>query len=196
MGRRDVMESITNAAFGVLTSSVILTTPMSHHDVAFAAIPTAATATNDAMILMDGTASIGTSTSTATVSSSPALGWMTPPSTLSSSPTTLYMAQQTPKQLIAGARTFIQNYWSTYISNDQWATLTSSYNTQNSVIRSNANTIVNQNPGNQLLVTRRAAMFTQLDSTKLAIDQQDKLLATARTQTLVTRIQEFLNVAP
>jgi hypothetical protein len=107
------------------------------------------------------------------------------------------MAQtQTPKQKITGAKTFIQLNWQVYITNNQWTTLTNSYNTQNSIIRNNANIIVNQNPGNTLIANRRTAMFTQLDSTKAAIDQQNQLLATARTQTLITRIQEFLNVAP
>lgn len=193
MGRRDVMESVTNAALGLLTGSVILTTPMGHPEVASAAVPAATTTTNDAMmILMDGsTASI-----TATTSESPSVGWVTSPNVLSSSPTTMYMAQQTPKQAIAGAKTVIQNNWQAYYSSGQWTTATNSYNTQNPIIRNNANTIVNQNPGLPNLVTRRAAMFTQLDTTKQAIDQKNSVLATARTQTLITRIQEFLNIAP
>jgi hypothetical protein len=178
MGRRDLVESFANTAFGIVAGSVVMTTPISNYDIASATVPT-----NDAtMILMDGA-----STTT---------GWVTPKSVLSSSPTTLYMAQQTPKQLISAARNTIQITWFAYIDNNQWSTLNSSYSTQNSIIRQNANIIVNQNPGNQLLVTRRQAMFTQLDSTKSAINQQNSNLATARTMTLLTRISEFLAAAP
>ena len=182
MGRRDLMESLTSAAFGIVTGSVIMTTPIHNYDIASAATTVT---TNDAMILMDGTSTTTTS------------GWFTPTkSALSSSPTTLYMAQQTPKQAIAAARQFIVTYWYSYIDANNWTTLTSSYNTQNTIIRSNANTIVNQNPGNQLLVTRRSSMFTQLDSTKAAIDAKNNVLCTSRTLTLATRISEFLAAAP
>lgn len=173
MGRRDLMESIKNTAFGIVAGSVVMTTPISNSDAASA---------NDAMILMDGTSTI--------------TGWMTPKSALSSSPTTLYMAQQTPKQLIAAAKNTIQISWIVYIDNNNWSTLNSSYSTQNSIIRQNANIIVNQNPGNQLLVTRRTAMFTQLDSCKAAFDAKNNSLSSARTLTLITRINEFLAAAP
>jgi hypothetical protein len=198
MARRDVIDSIKNAAFGVVaTGSVIITTttPLVYHDIASATttIPSTSTTTNDAMILMDGT------TSSSSLSQ-PSLGWMTtttsPSNVFSSSPTTLYMAQLTPKQQINNAKNYIQANWQSWILSGQWSTISSSYTTQNSIIRFNANTIVNQNPSNNILKTRRSAMYTQLDLVKSAIDAQNETLGVARTQTLITRIQDFLNAAP
>ena len=181
MGRRDAMESLTNAAFGIVTGSVVMTTPISNYAIASAA--TEAIPKNDAAaILMDGTTA----------------GWMMTPneSAMSSSPTTLYMAQQTPKQLISSAKNVIQTTCITYIDNNNWSAVTSSYNTQNPLIRNNANIIVSQNPGIPALATRRTTMFNQLDTTKAAIDAHDKVLASSRTITLITRIGEFLAIAP
>ena len=168
MGRRDVMESITNVAFGLTTGSVIVSTPIVNYDIAFAATNENAAAQS---ILMDGL--------------------------FESSPTSLFLAQtQTPKQKMIASRQFIQLNWIAYIDANNWTTLNSSYNTQNTILRSNANTIVNQNPSIPLLVTRRTELFNALTNAKAAFDAKNKDLSSARTLIVQDKITAFTNLAP
>ena len=168
MGRRDVIESITNVAFGLTTGSVIVSTPIVNYDIAFAATNENAAAQS---ILMDGL--------------------------FESSPTSLFLAQtQTPKQKMIASRQFIQLNWIAYIDANNWTTLNSSYNTQNTILRSNANTIVNQNPSIPLLVTRRTELLNALTNAKAAFDAKNKDLSSARTLIVQDKITAFTNLAP
>jgi hypothetical protein len=192
----DFLVTMKTTAFGLAAAGVVMTTPISNFDIANGAI------TQDPIPFSTETIRIIKSDGTVTAPASTTMGVPTflfgvaKDSVFATSPTTLYLSQITPRKVIVDARATIQQNWITYIDNNNWTTLINSYNTLNPQIRNSANTIVNNNPQIPALATRRTAMFSQLDSAKVAFNAQDNLLSIARTFNLITRISDFLVLAP
>jgi hypothetical protein len=183
MARREVMKSITNAAFGIVASTATVMTPMSNNDIAFASI--APGADQDINAIMS--AVIMDSTTTA----EPNIFGL-----LSTSPTSMYLSADTPRQLIVESKSTIQNTWFTYIDTNNFSALLSSYNSLNSPTRGAANTIVAANPTIPQLATFRSRMFNALNQVRSAAQNGNQNTCRTQTVALVSAMTSFLLYAP
>jgi hypothetical protein len=181
--RRDVMNSITNAAFGIVTSTATITTPIRNIDNAFASI--IPDTEQDAKAIMSAIAMDGSTTTTSTFFGD-----------LSTSPTSIYISQSAARDTIISARSTIQNTWYTYIDFNNWTPLKSSYNSLSPQIRNAATTIVNSNPGIPQLAPKRQAMIDALIQVQIILQSTNQNTWRGKTAILVDKMTAFINIAP
>jgi hypothetical protein len=102
----------------------------------------------------------------------------------------------TSRQKIVADRNTINLSWYTYSDNKLWSQLISSYNVIRPRVLMNAGLIVAANSENTLLAVRRAEISLLFDLFKEAADSKNTADTNNRINQLVTRINNFLSIAP